>query len=190
MDLTSNGKLDKIAKYGAGIGIGYLAWQSAATAKYPYSSSIGLISQHRFIDALSGIIGAPTANQLSTSIFGAGAYQMQGGPAGTVFSPFKTLNTITFTGAGLLIANSILKDNVSAYRRFPLVPEVVQGAGWGALIGGILGGMFDPSPSGYTAVNPSPVTGQMETGGVATGNVPYARGGSTMTVYNNGSVLA
>jgi len=159
MDFTSNGKMDKIVKTGTAAGVGFLAWQSAATNKYPYDPSVGIISQHRFIDALSGITGSNLANQASKAVFGPNAYQMTPTSGvtnlnGPKFTPFGALNSITFSGVGILIANSLLKEWVGQYKRFPIVPEVVEGAGWGALIGGVIGGMFDPVPSSQAPVSP------------------------------------
>jgi hypothetical protein len=190
----SSGKLDKLAKYGAGLGIGYMAWTNQATAKfssYQTASAPNLFSLQRFCDSTIGLIGNANANALANAINPDQAARGFGNLGGTQkINPLGFLNKTTIYGAVAIIANGLLKDNLPAYKRFPILPEVVEGAGWGALIGGAIGGIFDPAPSGYTATSPSPVTGQMETGGVATGNVPYGRAGSTNKIYGQGSVLA
>lgn len=189
----SGSKVDKIAKYGAAAAVGYISWTNQATSKFSNYTGAGAPSMfglQRFCDSLIGIIGNSNANALANAIAPNQSTRGFGNLGGQQqINPIGFLNKTTIYGAVTLVANSLVKDNYAPYKRFPIVPEVVEGAGWGLLIGGIIGGIFDPEPSGYTVVSPSPLTGQVETGGIATGNVPYARAGSTSKVYS-GSILA
>jgi hypothetical protein len=176
MDISA--KTEHWIETGTAVGTGILAWENAATAKW--AQKVGptygsLFSKNRFCDALAGIIG----NQATKAIVPSWT-----GVADMHPNLFGALNKTSLSGAAILVADAILREVIPQYNRLDGIPSIVKGAGMGILGGGIVGGIFDPNPSGFTAVSPSPVTGQIETGGVATGNVPF----STGSMYQ-GSVL-
>jgi hypothetical protein len=189
MDLTS-AKTGNLIENASTAGFGFLGFVNAATSKFAgnYASnnaSYSVFSKQRIEDALSCIVGKGNVAKLDSS------YTQSYAPTAPSIHPMSALNMTTYYGLGTVIADWALREVAPAkyYKSVPILPDVVKGAGVGLLIGGIIGGIFDPNPSGYTMISPSPLTGQNETGGIATGNVPYARGGSTMSVYK-GSILA
>jgi hypothetical protein len=164
------------------VGVGVIAWENAATAKWAANNPVqpySLFSMYRFKDAVCGLVG----KNIAAKIFNDPS--MSGRGADFKPTPFGAINQTSIAGIGVSIANKILTEAWPAYRKLPLIPELIGGAGLGLAVGGIIGGIFDPNPSGFTAMSNNPVTGQVETGGVATGNVPYSRAG---TLYQ-GSVL-
>jgi hypothetical protein len=183
MDFTSE-KTSNLIEKGTAAGIGFLSFVKTSTAKFESMNptGYGLLSRHRIEDSIACIIGGDNLKSIDA-----------GSTSGTTmqFHPLNAINYTTEVGIGVLVTDWAMRSLVphKYYKGLPIVPDFVRGAGIGLLVGGIVGGIFDPAPSGYTIVNPSPVTGQVETGGIATGNVPYARAGSTSAVYK-GSILA
>ena len=190
MDISSE-KTGHLVENAATAGIGFLAFVNAATSKFAgnYATNgqaYSLIGKQRIEDALSCIVGSGNVKALDSS------YTQSYAPTVPSIHPMMALNNTTYAGIGLLVTDYALRTVAPAkyYKSIPIVPDLMKGEGIGLLVGGVIGGICDPNPSGYTVVNPSPVTGQVEVGGVATGNVPYARAGSTNRVYNQGSILA
>lgn len=151
---------------GVAVGSGILAWEAAATDKFtawakannvPY----GLFTKHRFSDALGLTIGYDAAHALFPDQPCAKGYQQ--------FNLMGAINKTSVSGVVILIADAILREVVPEYKKLDGIPSAVKGAGLGVTAGGIVGGVFDPNPSGYTAL------GQTEVGMVATGNVPFGR---------------
>jgi hypothetical protein len=190
MDFSS-AKTGSMIENGTAAGIGFLAFVNAATSKFApnykaNNSPYPVWGKRRIEDAIACIISSPNMKAIDSTFAG------NDSPTAFALHPLAAFNTTTFTGIGVLAADWAIKEVMpnKYYKSIPMLPDLVKGAGIGLLVGGIIGGIFDPAPSGYTAVSPSPVTGQLETGGVATGNVPYGRAGSTSKIYGNGSVLA
>jgi hypothetical protein len=152
------------------IGIGVLAWEQTATAKYAQFNPQGysLLSKPRFRDALCGIIG----NKATQKVLNIDPSQMGNADFNPNFMGF--LNTTVAAGAALIIADGLLNDNVKLYRDLPAVSSIVKGAGAGMIVGGAVGGIFDPLPYGPTGVS----SGSGLMGSIATGNVPFMRGDS------------
>lgn len=151
---------------GVAVGTGILAWESAATAKFvPWSKAnnvpYGLLTKHRFADALGLTIGYDAAHALFPDQPCAKGYQ--------TFNLMGAINQTSVSGVVILVADAVLREVVPQYKHLDGIPSAVKGAGLGMTAGGILGGVFDPNPSGYTAL------GQQESGMLATGNVPYGR---------------
>jgi DNA-binding beta-propeller fold protein YncE len=72
------------------------------------------------------------------------------------FTPAKALNPTSISGAGILIANYILKElGVPGYNKF--AAPIIGAIGTGTLVGGVVGGIFDPpSPTNPAAIgNPA-----------------------------------
>jgi hypothetical protein len=146
------------------LGAGFLAWEYEATKKWtPNPVGYSLFSRHRFADALAGLIGKNAKNMVFPSEAGAGA-DFHPNPMGWV-------NTTVAIGVAIKITDEILKRLWPIYEKdLDAVPEVVRGISTGLIAGGALGGIFDPAPSGFS------VLGMAESGGVASGNVPFGRG--------------
>ncbi|MGD0645909.1 MAG: hypothetical protein ABSA75_13465 [Candidatus Bathyarchaeia archaeon] len=180
-------KTGKLIEKGTAASVGFLSFVNAATQKFSYGAGYPVWSKSRIEDAIACVVGG-TAVQSLDSTYSAGVRNIQG----FQLKPLSAINPTTEAGIAVLVTDWALKEALpnKYYKSLPVVPDVMKGAGIGLLVGGIIGGLFDPAPSGYTITNPSPITGQIETGGIATGNVPYARGGSTSRVYGNGSILA
>jgi hypothetical protein len=162
------------------VGVGVIAWESQATSKWAANNPVqpySLFSMYRFKDAVCGLVG----KQIAGKIFNE---DMSARGADFKPTPFGAINKTSMAGIALSIVNKALTDAWPAYRKFPLISEIVGGAGLGLAVGGVIGGIFDPNPSGYTVLSPNPLTGQIETGGIATGNVPF----STGSMYQ-GSIL-
>jgi hypothetical protein len=160
---------------GVAVGTGILAWEAAATAKFaPWAKAnnvpYGLLTQHRFADALGLTIGYDAAHAIFPSEPCAKGYQ--------TFNLMGAVNKTSMTGVAVLVADAILREVVPEYKKLDGIPSAVKGAGLGLTAGGIIGGVFDPNPSGFTAL------GQQESGMIATGNVPFGRSSerSQMTV--------
>lgn len=168
-----NAKTEHWIETGTAVGTGVLAWEYEATKKYSQQVGYqGLFSKGRFEDALSGFVGSDTVRKIDPAYTGQGKAQ---------FSLFGAINKTSLSGVAILIADSILKSAVPQYKSLDVFPSIIKGAGMGMTVGGIVGGMFDPNPSGYTAVSRDRplLSGQGELmGGIATGNVPFSRAGT------------
>jgi hypothetical protein len=146
------------------LGAGFLAWEKEATAKYRGANPSGysLFSKTRFADALAGMIGQKTTHSIFPDWNGSADFHP---------NPMGWVNQSVGIGIAVKIADEILKRIWPVYEKdLDAVPEVVRGISTGLIVGGAVGGIFDPNPSGYSAM------GMAETGGVASGNVPFGRG--------------
>jgi hypothetical protein len=152
---------------GTALGTGVLAFEQASTIKFRawWGSSYGLLDKRRFKDAIGALVGKDVLMKIFPDYVGP-ITQVEWAP-----NIFGAINKTSLSGAAILIADAIAKNLIPQYRKMDGLPSVVHGAGVGITIGGAIGGIFDPNPSGYTAL------GQKETGGVATGNVPFAQAG-------------
>lgn len=151
---------------GLAISSGIIAWEQTATSKFvPWSQQnnidYGLFTKHRFADALGLTIGYDAAHAIFPDQPCAKGYQ--------TFNLMGAFNKTSISGMLILVADAILKQVVPDYKRLDGIPSAVKGIGLGMTAGGIVGGVLDPNPSGYT------VLGQTERGMVATGNVPFGR---------------
>ena len=140
MDFLKGKTADMLTKL-AGVGTGFIAWETAATAKYNnplyYPNYPGPFSVQRFADALSGIIGVDaTKALLGPSVSG---WQAQG-MRGIRPNPIGAINKISMTGVGLYIINQILKDAIPQYRHFDAIPELIDAVAAGLGVGGAIGG--------------------------------------------------
>jgi hypothetical protein len=120
---------------------GFFGFVSAATQKFPQGPAYSVFSVHRIEDALACVVGGSTIAKIDPSC----------GTTANIkpsFSLTGPLNNTTYTGAGLLIADWALREFApnKYYKSLPAIPEAVKGAGVGMLIGGIIGGLFDPEP--------------------------------------------
>lgn len=158
MDILGGKTGDTVTTLGA-VGIGILAWEAAATGKYN-RANYSLFSISRFSDALSGLIGKDLALKIT------------GNPTGADMHPnfFGWANKITGSGVIGYIVNQVLKAYVPKYKDFDAIAEFVDKVTAAIAVGGVVGGIFDPNPSGFS------VMGMRESGGVASGNVPFGRG--------------
>jgi hypothetical protein len=122
---------------------GIAAWEYQATQKF--DAGVSLISKQRFGDAIAQTFGNNVAQKLfpGTSIQGKQTVNPQG-----------VLNSTMGYGIVLLIADAVADEvGGKTYRDLDGLQPVVRGAGKGLLIGGIVGGFFDPS---YGTAAPAP----------------------------------
>jgi hypothetical protein len=166
MDMDIDARTEKWLGGIGAVGAGFLSWEYEATKKWSQGNPVpgySLFSKHRFADALAGIIGKGPKNMIFPSEAGAAA-DFHPNPMGWV-------NGTVGIGVAIKIADEILKRIWPVYEKdLDAVPEVVRGISTGLIAGGALGGIFDPNPSGFS------VLGGSESGGVASGNVPFGRG--------------
>jgi hypothetical protein len=160
MDISAS--TEKTIKTLSTIGAGGISWLYTATGSQMQTP---LFTKQRLSDALGGMLGKDLAKQI-TGVTTIKDFQIH---------PMGWANQVVFGGIAGKIINGVLKSNVPQYRNIPIVPELIDGVTTGMIAGGAIGGIFDPSPGGYTALsqgNPV-ISGQGEYyGGVATGNVP------------------
>lgn len=164
--------LTTIGKIGAGLGVGILAWEATATKRFmDYAKSVGvgdsygLFTKHRFADALGLTIGKKNAQYIFPD-------QPCGDHGIPQINPLGWANKTVAAGGVALIINAIVKHFYKPYRDFPVVPETVDAAGWGAVIGGAVGGILDPPVNtanygnGRTATNGSKLPTYQYTAGM------------------------
>lgn len=140
-------KQENMIQTGTAVGIGILAWENAATAKWAKDNPVqpySLFGLYRFKDALCGLIGKDLAGKIFNE-------DMSG--RGADFRPniMGAINKTSMTGVGILIVDNILKAVVPEYKKLPAVSSFVKGAGMGLTAGGIVGGIFDP-PGGSAPI--------------------------------------
>jgi len=143
------------------VGTGVLAWMYTSTAMMD-APTVSLTQ--RFEDATANTLGVGVAKQIWPTYAGAGNLT----PKVTGF-----LNNTTFAGVGLLVADHIASGFKQYRDKLDGLHSIVEGAGWGITIGGIVGGIFDPDATQPQNVN----TGNPMTRGsmYGAGNVPYPR---------------
>ena len=150
MDLSS-AKTANLVENGTMAAAGFFGFIQASTAKYVknYAAAnitYNLWSKNRIEDAIANIVGGKTVQQIDSTYTNPG-FAAQG--IVPHISIGTVLNNVTYAGAGLLIADAVLKEVVPAkyYKSVPVIPDAVHGTGIGLLVGGIVGGLFDPTPS-------------------------------------------
>jgi len=120
------------------------AWEFQATEKYDHG--VSLISKQRFGDAIAQTFGQNVAKQLfpNTNIQG----------VGPTINPSGVVNSVMGTGIALLIADKVAEEFFgSTYTKMDGLPPVVRGPGKGLTVGGIFGGLVDPT---YGTATPGP----------------------------------
>lgn len=154
-------KNETLLQNAATLGVGILAWEKEATR----GSTESMFSVNRFGDALAGMIGNSNVKKIIPNYTGSGEFNPK---------PMGWINGTTAMGAMALVADWILDSNVDQYRKLPAAQSLLKGAGYGALVGGIVGGIFDP-PSGGPVMRVSAPT--VDSGALmAQGNTPFIRG--------------
>jgi hypothetical protein len=132
-------------------GIGFLAYVKTSTAKFEgqgglNSTNYTLFSKGRVEDSIALFIGSNNMGKIDKSYLtnGATARPNQAFP-----NPLKAFNFTTYAGVAVLLADKILKETVpnKYYKSLPAIPQFVHGAGIGLLVGGIIGGIWDPDPT-------------------------------------------
>jgi len=142
-------KLETLGTYGAGLGVGWLAFSQEVTAKYDAAKSknpeYGLLSKWRFADTIATVAGVPAAKTLVPDYTGAS------GIPPLSLHPLGFMNKTVAIGIGILAINALATELVAQYRKIPVVNKVVNAAGWGAVIGGAIGGILDPESNNANA---------------------------------------
>lgn len=121
------------------------AWEFQATEKFDHN--VSLISKQRFGDAIAQTFGTNVAQKVfpNTQISG----KQTVNPAGVI-------NSTMGSGIGLLIVDKVAEEFFgSAYKNMDGLQPVIRGAGKGILIGGIIGGLFDPTSGSYPTLVPT-----------------------------------
>ena len=139
-----------------GVGTGIAAWEAASTQQYVQfnPTGYGLFSKQRFGDAVASTFGQGIAKQVMPGYTGA---------ANQGFSPLKVVNKYSVGGGAVLVASE-LADNLDHYDKFK---PFVDAIGWGLLVGGAIGGFFDPE--GYVLPGNAPATSPRGTVGSSYG---------------------
>ncbi len=133
MDLSAS--QEKKLEDGLTILSGVAAWEFQSTNKF--DQGISVLSQQRFADAISNTFGAPVAAKLFPKV------SLRS--PGQSMSPAGVFNTTMASGIGLLILDAGAKEFVkSDYEKAEGLGPAIRGIGKGLLIGGIVGGFFDP----------------------------------------------
>lgn len=129
-------KTNSLIETGTAVTAGFFGFVSAATAKL--NPKPNAFSKTGIEYALAMVVGGNNITRIDPS-FGDNPIE----PKLDFMGPF---NDVTYAGIGLLAADWILKNEVPAkyYKNLDGVPSVVHGAGIGLLVGGIIGGLFDP----------------------------------------------
>lgn len=153
------------------VAVGVGAFFTAISAKNTAITNRSL--KYQFVDSISAIAGKDAAVAAGKVIFSNPGF----GPGDLLvgnrqFNPFGFLNATS--GAGIL---ALIVDAVIDYFGIPGYSKVrgfVQKAALGLIVGGGLGGVFDPPDSGGLSYNP--IQGSFPgTANAITGS-PYARG--------------
>jgi len=153
-------KHEKLIEGATGVLAGFLAWEYQSTQKWAYWQSGGmagappgvgprtgysLFSMARLQDALAGILGNGAVRRIFPGWGGAAAFR----PA-----PLGFLNSTTFTGVALAVLDTLAQES-KQYRGLPAVHSLVSGTAWGLIIGGAVGGIFDPRPPSGAVTPPT-----------------------------------
>jgi hypothetical protein len=116
------------------VGVGVLAWMRTSTKKFGTYTSL----KAQFEDAAANTVGAGIVKQMDSSYAGPGKLQ----PAF-----FGWANKTTGAGIALGIADWIVAEVYPPYTKdFDGLRKIVQGAATGLVVGGAIGGIFDPEP--------------------------------------------
>lgn len=155
MDLsTKNG--DMIENLTA-LGVGVAAWMQTSTAKFnnvanqgpSVAGALNYPLKTRFEDALANTFGRSTVHQFDPK-YGVGG--------GGYFQPalFGWANKTVGAGVLLGIADYIAQEVYPPYtKKFEVIHRIAIGATEGLIIGGAIGGIFDPDPAGNRGTDPT-----------------------------------
>lgn len=119
------------------VGTGVLAWESQSTKQWAFANPQGysLFSKTRMEDAISQTFGKGVTQALDPSYNGLADFHT---------NPFGVINAVS-VGGGIALGISALLDDVGPYKH---VKPYVDAAAVGALVGGAIGGFFDPPSAG------------------------------------------
>lgn len=138
-------KTSNLIQGGTAAAFGFMSWIKTATAKFenvqPTGGKYGVFDKNRVEDAIMLMIGPEAMRAIDPSFAGGGSQAFP--------NPLGAFNPTTFTGAGFLIADYVLKKALPPkyYKNLPVIPEVIKGIGIGVTVGGVIGGIWDPAPS-------------------------------------------
>lgn len=138
MDAASFMRSDKYENLLA-LAVGVGTWEAQSTT--PFDVGISIFSQQRFADAIAQTFGSNVARLVFPAV------NLRS--PGQAITPWGALNKYTGSGIVLLVLDKMLTSfGVSEYKQFDGLPGTVRGLGLGLLGGGIVGGFFNPYPTG------------------------------------------
>src|SRR5712664_647222 len=130
-------------------GVGINAAFNAAEASY-WGAGLNQASFNAKIAVFVSLVAGPGAGNAAAKALNVGG--LIAPPA--QFTPQKALNPISLTGAGILIANYVLKElGIPGYSKY--VAPLIGAVGAGTFGGGVIGGIFDPPTNPAAIGNPA-----------------------------------